>query len=154
MHRRPKSQARILPPSPITRMGSDSEKIRLHQRSFGVANRIWVIVGVVLFVFGCTYLLPSTNDMTSRRQYSNSNLKSKNYLNTTEPHTNPFEFCPVYGPGDKIGAKYGAMVLSKSSLYSGSGARIQRVLSRALAGQPVTISILGGSGQQSSFGST
>ncbi|KIK68414.1 hypothetical protein GYMLUDRAFT_154042 [Collybiopsis luxurians FD-317 M1] len=129
-------------------MGSDNEKSsRLHQRSFGVTNRIWVIVGVVLCIFGLTrYILPSTHSsLSNRNPYSNSNLKAKNYLNTTEPQINPFEFCPAYGPGDAIGAKYGALVLSQSRMHLGSGARIQRVLSRALAGQPVTISILGGS---------
>ena len=55
-------------------------------------------------------------------------------------------FCPSYSPGDEIGAKYGAITLSKSRMHLGSGARIQRVLNKALAGQSVTISVLGGSG--------
>lgn len=150
MHRRAsKSQTNISPPSP-TRMGSDSEKYpRLHQRSFGVTNRIWAIVGTILFIFGCThYIFPSTRGTANKNPYTNMNLKAKNYLNTTEPQTNPFDFCPPYGPGDEIGSKYGALVLSQSRMHIGSSARIQRVLSRALAGQPVTISVLGGSGEQ------
>jgi len=129
-------------------MGSDSEKFsRFHQRSsFGVTNRIWAIVGAILFIFGCThYILPSTHSTATKNPYSNLNLKAKNYLNTTEPQTNPFDFCPPYGPGDEIGAKYGALVLSQSRMHLGSSARVQRVLSRALAGQPVTISVIGGS---------
>ena len=58
----------------------------------------------------------------------------------------PFDFCPSYSPGDKIGTKYGTVTLSKSRMHLGSGARIQRVLNKALAGQSVTISVLGGSG--------
>ncbi|KAJ4490057.1 hypothetical protein J3R30DRAFT_3418469 [Lentinula aciculospora] len=146
MYRRAKTQAHISSPSPDG-MGSDNEKFsRLPQRPLGVTNRIWVVVGVVIFIFGCThYILPSAHNAANMNTYSNSNLKAKNYLNTTEPQTNPFDFCPAYGPGDQIGAKYGTLVLSQSRIHLGSSARIQRVLSRALAGQPVTISILGGS---------
>jgi hypothetical protein len=59
---------------------------------------------------------------------------------------NPFDFCPVFGPGDRIGSKYGQLVMSQSRVHLGSGARVQKVIHRALLGQPVTISVLGGSG--------
>ena len=65
----------------------------------------------------------------------------------------PFDFCPSYSPGDKIGTKYGTVTLSKSRMHLGSGARIQRVLNKALAGQSVTISVLGGSGMPFSLSS-
>jgi hypothetical protein len=45
-----------------------------------------------------------------------------------------------------MAAKYGAITLSQSRLHVGSGARLQRVISRALKGHPVTISVIGGSG--------
>jgi hypothetical protein len=68
-------------------------------------------------------------------------------LNASEAAPNPFDFCPVYGPGDEIGLKHGAATLGRTRLHLGTGARVQRVLNRALTGQPVTISILGGSGE-------
>ncbi|THU85823.1 hypothetical protein K435DRAFT_378757 [Dendrothele bispora CBS 962.96] len=141
-----RAQAHISPP-PSARMGSDNEKHhRFSNRSvFGVTNRIWLILVFVIFVLGFTsYILPSSSSY-STPLYSTANLKSKNYLNTTEMEENPFEFCPVYGPGDAIGAKYGSMKLAQSRLHLGSSGRIQRVISRALAGQPVTISVIGGS---------
>ncbi|GLB39637.1 putative capsular associated protein [Lyophyllum shimeji] len=128
-------------------MGFDNEKgSRLSQRNFGVTNRIWLIVAFFLLVITFTrYALPTTHSTPSKPQFSSANLKAKNYLNASDTEPNPFVFCPVYGPGDEIGAKYGAQALSKSRMHLGSGERIQRVLHRALAGQPVTISILGGS---------
>ena len=128
-------------------MGSDSERTsRLSQRSLGVTNRIWMLLGLLIFVLTFTHFIwPSIGASTSVQKYSNADLKAKNYFNATEAGPNPFEFCPIYGPGDELGAKYGALTLSKSRLHLGSGARVQRVLNQALAGQTVTISILGGS---------
>lgn len=129
-------------------MDSDEKGSRLNQRSFGVTNRIWIILSLFLFLITFThYALPASHDVSPHYPYSNSHLKSKNYLNTSDVESNPFEFCPIYGPGDEVGAKYGALALSQSRMHLGSGARIHRVLNRALAGQPVTISIIGGSGQ-------
>ncbi|KAF9461789.1 Cap64 protein [Collybia nuda] len=143
-----RGQAHISPPIQHSlNMGPDSEKgSRLSQRNFGVTNRIWVIISLILFiVFFTHYSLPSPPPTPTRRPYSSANLKSKNYLNSSETEPNPFPFCPVYGPGDEIGRKYSAQTLSKSRMHLGSGDRVQRVLNRALAGHPVTISILGGS---------
>ncbi|KAG5641250.1 hypothetical protein DXG03_005665 [Asterophora parasitica] len=127
-------------------MGFDNEKAsRLSQRNFGVTNRIWLIIAFFLFVITFThYVLPNTHSTPIRSRSASANLKAKNYLNASDAD-NPFSFCPVYGPGDELGARYGAQVLSKSRMHIGSSERIQRVLNRALAGQPVTISILGGS---------
>jgi hypothetical protein len=110
-----------------------------------VPSRVWLVLGFLLvcLVFS-HYLLPASPTIPT---YSNAHLKSKNYLNFSEPQPNPFAFCPLYGPGDEVGATYGALSLSQSRLHLGSGHRIQKVINRALAGQPVTISILGGSGQ-------
>lgn len=144
-----KPLAHISPPqSSFTGMGSDSDRgSRLSQRSFGVTNRIWLIVVLFVFIISLThYVLPATRDTAVRSPYSNLGLKSKNYLNSSETE-NPFDFCPVYGPGDAIGAKYGSLILSQSRLHLGSSARVQRVLTRAMAGQPVTISVIGGSGE-------
>ncbi|KAJ7507134.1 hypothetical protein B0H11DRAFT_2271654 [Mycena galericulata] len=150
MQRR-KGQAHIAPPllsresSSSSGMGSDNEKLsRLNQRSFGVTNRIWLILGLFIFLLTFThYIVPTPQ--TPTYTFSNLNLTPKNYLNASEAGPNPFEFCPVYGPGDEIGVKHGAVNLGKTRMHLGSGARIQRVLNKALTGQPVTISIVGGS---------
>ena len=144
-----RGQAHIAPPtqrSPV--MGSESEKgSRLNQRNFGVTNRIWLIVSLVLFIVVFThYFAIPTHRQQEIAPYSAANLKPKNYLNASDTEPNPFPFCPPYNPGDELGAKYGTQVLSKSRLHHGSGDRIQQVLNRALAGLPVTISVLGGSG--------
>lgn len=144
-----RGQAHIAPPiqrSPD--MGSDSEKgSRLNQRNFGVTNRIWLILSLFLFIIIFThYALPTTHRPQHQPQYSTANLRPKNYLNASDTEPNPFAFCPPYSPGDELGVKYGTQVLSKSKMHLGSGDRIQQVLNRALAGLPVTISVLGGSG--------
>jgi len=93
---------------------------------FGVTNRIWLILVFVVFVLGfIPYTLPSSSSY-SAPLYTTTNLKSKNYLNTTDPELNPFE---IYGPEDKIGAKYGSTKLSQSRLHLGSSERIQKAIS-------------------------
>ena len=130
-------------------MGSGSDKPRsiLSQRNFGVSNRIWVILILLVFVLSFThFILPTIGTVQVVRNYSNADLKSKNYFNETEVGPNPFKFCPVYGRDDELGTKYGALTLAKSRLHLGTGGRVQHVIAKALVGQPVTISVLGGSG--------
>ncbi|TFK68149.1 CAP64-like protein [Pluteus cervinus] len=129
-------------------MSSDNEKSRpsrLSQRSLGVSNRVWLIILLFLAVLGITHYLSPSSQTQDFKPYSTVDLKSINYLNGTEKPPNPFEFCPSYGPMDRLGTKYGPSVLSQSRLHLGSGARIHRVLNRALNGHPVTISVLGSS---------
>jgi hypothetical protein len=149
MQRRQQLRPNISPPShnsPTMGSLSPSSSSSSSRRT----TRIWVPVFFILLLLTLIhFLLPSSHSSSSIHQpnYSNADLKAKNYLNSSEPVLpNPFEFCPSYSPGDKIGAKYGAVTLSKSRMHLGSGARIQRVLNKALAGQSVTISVLGGSG--------
>jgi len=127
-------------------MGPDPEKA--NHRPMGLRNRIRILVIIVILTVSVTYFIwPISGSGTVVPIYSNADLKSKNYFNETEVGPNPFAFCPNYGPGDELGAKYGAVTLSNSRAHLGSGVRIQRVLNRALAGQPVTMSILGGSSE-------
>lgn len=144
MHRRTVTRGKSSsspPPSPP--LEPDAEKSKLNQRNLGVTNRIWLIVGLFLAILGFThFFFPSAPVINPR---PNANLKPKNYLNESKVE-NPFDFCPSYGPGDELSVKYGNLVIAQSRLHLGSGARVQRVLQRALAGQPVTISIVGGSG--------
>lgn len=148
-----KGQAHISPPrdSPTRMGGRESEKqSRLNRRSFGVTNRIWIILTVILSVLLLSrYILGSSSSSSANgHRLLSSDLKPKNYLNVTElQHPgSPFPFCPVFGEGDDMGKKYGALGLSKTRLHLGSGARIQRVVNKAMSGLPVTISVIGGSG--------
>jgi hypothetical protein len=147
MQRRSTKAAHISPPmlrdSDQMARGRDRNS-RLNQKFLGVTNRIWLIVSLFLFVLFLTRLILSSNK-TNSRIYSTTHLKPVNYLNGSQDRPNPFPFCPAYGPGDELGAKYSAMTLSQSRLHLGSGARVQRLLQKALKGQPVTISVLGGS---------
>ena len=152
MHRRTatgtgRGQAHISPPQ---QMGLDPEKV--HSRPMSVRNRIWILLILLTAIVSLTlFIWPIFGNRTVVQIYSNADLKAKNYFNATEAGPNPFVFCPNYGPDDALGTKYGPVTLSKSRAHLGSGDRIQRVLNRALAGQPVTISILGGSSEWSPF---
>ncbi len=77
-------------------------------------------------------------------------LTPRDYLNNSRSDPAPFEFCPVFGPGDAIAARRGQFELLKSRLHMGTGARVQRVLHKAMSGAPVTMSILGGSSESPS----
>ena len=131
--------------------GQDSEKQSpLSRRNFGVTNRIWIILSLVLSILLLSrYILSSSSSSSAGgRRLLSSDLKPKNYLNTTElqHRESPFAFCPAYGEGDEVGKKYGALALTRTRLHLGSGARIRRVVSKAMSGLPVTISVIGGSG--------
>ncbi|THH17543.1 hypothetical protein EUX98_g9109, partial [Antrodiella citrinella] len=128
-------------------MGSLSEKSpsRLNQKTLGVTNRIWLILSLFLaLVFFTRFILPSET-VHPRHRPLNSDLKPKNYLNITGGDPVPFAFCPALGPGDELAHRYDPIALAKTRMHVGSGARVHRVVSRALAGHPVTISIVGGS---------
>ena len=132
-------------------MGSDiSEKpsSRLNQKSFGVTNKIWLIVLLFLaLIFFTRSIIPNDSSNYPRHKFVHTDLKPKNYLNITDGDTVPFPFCPALGPGDELATKYDPVALTKTRLHTGSGARIQRVITRALSGLPVTISVIGGSGE-------
>ncbi|KAG1728030.1 hypothetical protein EDD22DRAFT_930520 [Suillus occidentalis] len=149
-----KGLARISPPNHrLTGMGPDATKHmnRWNQRVLGVTNRIWaIILGFVLLIALSRIISFSTH--TNAGSFTTEGLVPKNYLheanyligNSSEA-ANPFDFCPVFGPGDDIAKKYGLVPLAQSRLHLGSGGRVHRVIHKALLGQPVTISVLGGS---------
>ncbi|KAI0319738.1 hypothetical protein OF83DRAFT_1169956 [Amylostereum chailletii] len=152
-----KSSAHIAPPTPglppsHIMASSDKAPSRLQQRTLGLPNRIWLILSFFLFIFIFTKLvLPShTTDasyyLRSHSQSYIASLKPTNYLNISEEHgDNPFAFCPTFGEGDTLSNKYGSLTISQSWLHLGSGARVQKVIHKALLGQPVTVSVIGGS---------
>jgi hypothetical protein len=140
-----RGQAHISPPQQ-QHMGPDPEKAS--GRPMGIRSRRWLLLFLLIFIIAATlFVWPLSGSGSVVQIYSNADLKAKNYFNATEADPNPFAFCPNYGPEDELGTKYGAVTLSKSRFHLGSGDRIQRVLNRALAGQPVTISVLGGSSE-------
>jgi hypothetical protein len=156
-----KSSAHIAPPTPgippsAVLSSVDKQPSRLNQRTLGLPNRIWLILTLFLSILVFTRLiLPSHNpDATYFHRnppnpYSTT-LHPINYLNLTdadEAAQNPFPFCPTFGKGDVLAEKYGPLAISKSWVHLGSGARVQQVIHKALLGQPVTISIIGGSGE-------
>lgn len=146
-----KAVAHIAPPLGPVRMGSDPEKAssRLSQKTIGVTNRIWLflIIFIVLMLITKQFMPPEQED--PRHRLLHTDLKPKNYLNVTDGSIIPFAFCPALGPGDDLAAKYDPLSLSKTRLHMGSGARVQRVITRALSGLPVTISVIGGSSKYS-----
>ncbi|PIL29132.1 hypothetical protein GSI_09181 [Ganoderma sinense ZZ0214-1] len=134
-------------PSPGLAGFPDSEKTpsRLRQKSLGVTNRIWLILlAFVALVVFTRSVLPQESPH-ARQRIPHSDLKPKNYLNFSEDAPNPFPFCPALGPNDDLATKYDPIVLSTTRFHLGSGARIQRVINKALSGLPVTISVVGGS---------
>lgn len=72
-------------------------------------------------------------------------LTPADYLNASASEPAPFPFCPDFGPGDEVAAKRGQVALLKSRMHLGTGARVQRVIHKAMTGQPVSIAVLGGS---------
>jgi hypothetical protein len=74
-------------------------------------------------------------------------LVPRNYLNGSRDDPAPFDFCPIFGPGDAIAERRGQFELLKSRLHLGTGARVQRVLQKAMSGGAVTMSVLGGSSE-------
>ena len=148
-----KSSAHISPPRRSAALshadgGVDGEKLsRLNQKTLGVTNRIWFILSLfAAIVLLSRFILPSDPNMPRHGYLDTSHLTPKNYMNDTDSNTIPFDFCPVFGPGDALGSKHGIHALTKSRMHLGSGARVQRVIHKALSGLPVTISVLGGSG--------
>lgn len=155
MHISPPRGSASLSSSPI----SDNEKPSgLNQKTLGVTNRIWAILTLFLALFILSrFILPSDPSSSHRHPHGytdTSHLVPINYMNFSDSDPgngngyggSPFAFCPLYGPGDVLGAKHGIHALEKSRVHSGSGARVQRVIHKALSGLPVTISVLGGSG--------
>ncbi|WVR05847.1 hypothetical protein IAU60_002873 [Kwoniella sp. DSM 27419] len=112
---------------------------------YGLSHRIWLLIGAIIGLFTFSKLVFPSADPLSPYTTAGGLLTAKDYLNASATDPAPFEFCPVFGPGDHIGEKRGQWGLLKSRLHTGSGARIQRVVQKAMAGQPVTISVLGGS---------
>jgi len=109
---------------------------------------IFLLIVFVLIIFTRLTLFPQESSSQGPRHAflpSNHKLVPRDYLNESAHDPAPFPFCPIFGPGDELAKRYTAASLHKSVLHSGSGARVQRVVNKAMRGLPVTISVLGGS---------
>ncbi|WVO17870.1 hypothetical protein L204_105568 [Cryptococcus depauperatus] len=124
------------------KMGLDDSRGGKPGTVYGISRRIWTLVGVVVAILTLSrLLLPAASDSHG----VSGLLTPRDYLNASVQDPAPFDFCPVFGPGDKIAERRGQWGLLKSRLHIGSGARVQRVIQKAMAGLPVSISVLGGS---------
>ncbi|OCF43326.1 hypothetical protein I317_02895 [Kwoniella heveanensis CBS 569] len=114
---------------------------------FGLSHRGWMLVtGVVGFILFVKLLSSGSSSSGSHHHATDaSTLIPRDYLNNSLVDPAPFDFCPVFGPGDAIAARRGQLELLRSRLHLGTGARVQRVLQKAMSGSPVTMSVLGGS---------
>ncbi|ODO07461.1 capsular associated protein [Cryptococcus wingfieldii CBS 7118] len=109
---------------------------------YGLSHRIWLLIGIVIGIFTFSRLLLPTSDSSASDALL---LTPKDYINASASDPAPFDFCPVFGPGDDVATRRGQWGLLRSRLHMGSGARVQKVVQKAMAGLPVTISVLGGS---------
>lgn len=108
-----------------------------------------IVAGLVSLFFLTKVFFPPDQSPFTIGQHQiqrTETLLPRNYLNVSTASPPPFDFCPIYGPGDAVATKWGGPNLARGRIYTGSGARIQKVIHKALSGLPVTISILGGSG--------
>ncbi|KAL1407722.1 hypothetical protein Q8F55_007155 [Vanrija albida] len=129
--------------APLTRpSGGQGQKI-----AFGLSKRLWTVVAGLVGLFILSRLVGSTPEESPVGHYTARAglLSAADFQNASLSDPPPFPFCPVFGPGDPVAERRGQVPLLKSRLHVGTGARVQRVLQKAMAGHPVTISVLGGS---------
>ncbi|TFL07432.1 Cap64 protein [Pterulicium gracile] len=112
------------------------------RRSGTITLFLLAFITLIAFIH---FLYPSNPSHSLFPNHAPSSLKPLNYFNVSSNAPNPFSFCPAYGPGDELGSRYGVLALEQSRMHLGSSTRVQRVIQKAMAGQPVTISVIGGS---------
>lgn len=121
----------------------------------GFPPRLIAFFSLLLFILFFTGSLPfghsSSSSVHSHHGFTQAHLLTPHdYLNASLSDPAPFAFCPVYGPGDEVANRRGQTGLLKSKIHTGTGARMQRVVRKALSGAPLTISVLGASSTSSS----
>ncbi|KAF8688390.1 putative lipopolysaccharide-modifying enzyme, partial [Rhizoctonia solani] len=130
-------------PTPLVTMGDKAPRM-----PNGVSRAYLIAIGVLALVFLSALALSRDSIPIHLPKHALTDahaLRPHDYLNASSSDPAPFGFCPIFGPGDELAAKYGAAALAKTRLHAGTGARVQRVVHKALSGLPVTISVLGGS---------
>ncbi|BEJ11485.1 hypothetical protein CspHIS471_0109070 [Cutaneotrichosporon sp. HIS471] len=111
----------------------------------GLSQRVWLGITIIIGFLLLTKLIVPSETATNPTVEEFNELKPHDYVNNSISDPAPFEFCPVFGPDDAIAARRGQFELLRSRVHTGTGARVQRVLRKAMRGMPVTISVLGGS---------
>lgn len=107
----------------------------------------------ILYLTGAISVPHSSSSLSSSHGSSHHGvthshlLTPHDYLNASLSEPAPFAFCPLYGPGDEVANRRGQVNLLKTRLHTGTGARVQKVVRKALSGAPLTISVLGASGK-------
>jgi hypothetical protein len=119
-------------------------------RAPGFPPRLIAFFSLLLLILFFTGSLPFGSHGASaghgRHGFTQAHLlSSHDYLNASLSDPAPFPFCPIYGPGDEVANRRGQAGLLRSKLHTGTGARMQRVVRKALSGAPLTISVLGAS---------
>ncbi|WWC65441.1 uncharacterized protein I303_108059 [Kwoniella dejecticola CBS 10117] len=113
---------------------------------FGLSQKGWITVtGFVGLILLLKLMFSGSSEDPHHHVLDQAHLIPRDYLNNSLADPAPFEFCPVFGPGDAIAARRGQLELLKSRLHTGTNARVQRVLQKAMSGSSITLSVLGGS---------
>ena len=117
--------------------------------TLGIPPRLIAFFSLLLLILFVTGVVPSSHSSSLSSSThgirDTRSLSPHDYLNASLAEPAPFSFCPVYGPGDEVSQRRGQTALLKSKLHLGTGARMQRVIRKALSGAPLTISVLGAS---------
>jgi hypothetical protein len=120
------SERKTLRPATPSSTAKMNEKGRI-PGSLGRAY--WIAIGVLALVFLSALALSRDSIPLHLPKHALTDahaLRPHDYLNASAADPAPFDFCPIFGPGDELATKYGATVLARTRLHSGSGARIQR----------------------------
>ena len=136
------------PPSERPPRPSASRSSKHLHESLTPRITIFLLIIFILIIFTRLALFPQESSPYGPRHAllpSHHKLVPRDYLNASAHDPAPFPFCPIFGPGDELGKRYTPASLHKTVLHSGSNARLQRIINKAMRGLPVTISVLGGS---------
>lgn len=119
---------------------------------FSLLLTILYLTGAISLPHSSSLSSSSSGHAGSHHGVTHSHLLTPHdYLNASLSEPAPFAFCPLYGPGDEVANRRGQVNLLKTRLHTGTGARVQKVVRKALSGAPLTISVLGASGQCTFF---
>ncbi|CAK9781302.1 hypothetical protein CC85DRAFT_286107 [Cutaneotrichosporon oleaginosum] len=131
----------------MEKKSDDPRPVPAERPVFGLSRRVWYLLAGCfgLMIFSRLVFPPSSSSLTGHYSTSRGLLTAADYLNASASEPAPFAFCPDFGPDDAVAAKRGQVALLKSRLHLGTGARVQRLIHKAMTGQPVTVSVLGGS---------
>ncbi|GMK55651.1 hypothetical protein CspeluHIS016_0207070 [Cutaneotrichosporon spelunceum] len=130
----------------MEKKSDDPQPVSADRPVLGLPRRVWYLLAGCLGLMVVSRLIfPSSSSSAGHYSTSRGLLTAVDYLNASASEPAPFTFCPDFGPNDLIAQKRGQSPLLKSRMHTGTGARVQRLIHKAMTGQPITISVLGGS---------